>query len=229
MKKIILLAVALQMNVVMTYAQGITFSPVYFQFNMETTDYSVEAISFLQNNSNQQRTIRWIRVMLAQTDSMKTQVCDTVNCFSYETSTHDFILPPNKKETVRLSVFPDSIAGIGSYDLFAYDINDSVNAHATFHVDVTVTDVNGISDFGNEAISIYPNPVKDLLHINLNMNKHITSVDIHNLVGQKIKSVHLQAGLKSVSIPVADLKKGIYFLRLFSNGKEVATVTFSKD
>lgn len=61
---------------------------------------------------------------------------------------------------------------------------------------------------------IYPNPVKDVL--NINSNKKINSIEIFSLTGQLIRT--LDNNLKQIN--VSDLKKGIYLLRVKSEGKD---------
>ena len=59
-----------------------------------------------------------------------------------------------------------------------------------------------------QSLEVYPNPASDLLCLK---NLHGEAVDyaILNAMGQKVK-----AGTTSGIIPVADLEKGIYLLKI---------------
>lgn len=66
----------------------------------------------------------------------------------------------------------------------------------------------------NENVKIYPNPVKDVL--NINSDKKLNSIQIFSMTGQLIRTIDKDARQVSVS----DLKKGVYLLRVKSEGKD---------
>lgn len=72
----------------------------------------------------------------------------------------------------------------------------------------------------NNMISIYPNPVKDVLYIK-GMNK-IDRVEIYNMVGQKVKTD--SAG--ESRIDVSSLSKGDYILQIFVKGETSQSFKF---
>ncbi|MBV5337804.1 MAG: T9SS type A sorting domain-containing protein, partial [Deltaproteobacteria bacterium] len=61
-------------------------------------------------------------------------------------------------------------------------------------------------------MKIFPNPVKDIVHIELSDNEEITQIDLLNTGGQQIKTVN---GQKSISMK--DLPEGSYILRVQSS------------
>ena len=61
-------------------------------------------------------------------------------------------------------------------------------------------------------ISIQPNPVKDILTINLSSNIHLKEVIIFNSIGQKIKQVNSNLS----QIDLADLSSGIYTVKIIA-------------
>jgi hypothetical protein len=215
------------MNLMMVRGQVITINPASQNLEMDASTTG-DALAQIQNNSSTARTVKWIRYEDAAPAPWYSSVCDNINCYDSTKTFNIVTIGANSQGLLSLNVYPVGVAGNGSYHLIAFDVNDSANANATEVVSVVVNPT-GITNVSEESFSIYPNPAKDVLYMHIDMSKHVTSIDIHNIVGEKIKSVNLQSGLKSVTIPVADLKKGIYFLRVLSNGKEVATLTFSKD
>ncbi|HLG35058.1 MAG TPA: ThuA domain-containing protein [Bacteroidia bacterium] len=79
----------------------------------------------------------------------------------------------------------------------------------------------------DEAISIYPNPVKNKLAIG-NKQRPIVRVEIIDLLGQKIYSAKPETrSQKSTIIDVSHLASGIYFIRL-SDGKNMQQAKFVK-
>jgi len=66
----------------------------------------------------------------------------------------------------------------------------------------------------NNGVKIYPNPVKDVL--NINTDKKVSSIEIFSLTGQLVRKLDNN----SKQVNVSDLKKGVYLLRVKSEGKD---------
>ncbi|MBP2615653.1 T9SS type A sorting domain-containing protein [Chryseobacterium jejuense] len=72
------------------------------------------------------------------------------------------------------------------------------------------------------TISIYPNPVKDILHIK--SSNEVTKAEIYDTAGRVINSM----GIKENTVNVSDLPKGNYLIKLFLKDK-VSVQKFIKD
>ena len=79
-----------------------------------------------------------------------------------------------------------------------------------------------------DSVSVYPVPVKDILNISWGSG-NVSDLEIYNLVGQKIKAAHVNSGSRQISLSVDDLKKGVYFLRLYDDENSTAVKRFDKD
>lgn len=227
MKRTLLIVLVIAATVATSIAQILSITPNYSSLSFPASEFS-DAAAYIQNNSNYERTVRWVRYADSQPVGWYTTVCDDNECYSPGTSSMTVKIAANSSGLLKLNVFANDVVGSGVYHINVFDVADSAAANAVFNVDV-VTNPVGINNVSGVAVSIYPNPVKDVLYLNLDASKHITRIEIHNVVGQKVKSVALEDGLKSVAVPLSDLKKGMYFIRMFSSGREVATKTFSKD
>ena len=82
--------------------------------------------------------------------------------------------------------------------------------------------VNGSCAPVANRISMYPNPVSDMLH--LSANDGISRVEIYSTNGMLVMS----SDAVSDSIEMSDLNSGMYFLKVFS-GQDVATMKFVKN
>ena len=83
--------------------------------------------------------------------------------------------------------------------------------------------VNGetlaVADFANSAVAVYPNPVKDILTIDLPNGELATKVEIYNTAGQQIK---VFSDVKEINLN--SLESGLYIVNIKSNNGK----TFSK-
>jgi hypothetical protein len=81
-----------------------------------------------------------------------------------------------------------------------------------------------VADFNSQnnlEVSLYPNPVRDIL--NIETDTEIKSVDIYNLQGQKIKTA------LSKQVNVSDLSAGIYMVRIEDTNNAVETKRIVKE
>ena len=80
------------------------------------------------------------------------------------------------------------------------------------------------NDFIKSKVSIYPNPVKDILNLSLSENTNIESYEIYDLLGKKVISEKTTEN----KINVNQLNKGIYLLKAFTN-EAIFTNKFIKE
>ena len=81
----------------------------------------------------------------------------------------------------------------------------------------------------NTMVSVYPNPAQDKLNIALgNAGKTISNMEIFDIQGKLIKVLELKSLNSQTSIDIADLRKGVYILKLTSN-EGIITRKFSKN
>lgn len=79
----------------------------------------------------------------------------------------------------------------------------------------------------DKLFTTYPNPVSDVLNINLLNPKKDTFVDLLNISGQVI-STHSTKGSNSISIDMSHLSGGVYFCR-YNNGLQLTTLKVVKE
>jgi len=82
----------------------------------------------------------------------------------------------------------------------------------------------GLPESPVEMFSMYPNPARHTLHVQLASNHSQTlEVEVYNLNGQKVQSLgsrQVKRGVYDWNIPTAGLSAGVYFLRLSANGQQ---------
>ncbi|NVO19858.1 MAG: thiol protease/hemagglutinin PrtT [Bacteroidetes bacterium] len=86
----------------------------------------------------------------------------------------------------------------------------------TYLLDLSVTrNPLGIEDPSVSVIRIYPNPVKDVLHLDLSsFNGNFNQIQVVNVEGKRVSDDFKASGRQDFSIPVDKLADGIYFLQM---------------
>lgn len=73
-----------------------------------------------------------------------------------------------------------------------------------------------------ESISIYPNPVKDELNINIQLQENeVAEWTLQNIKGQLIQSDSLNSDNNTIDL--SDLSQGVYFIQLMRNNQLIKT------
>jgi len=80
---------------------------------------------------------------------------------------------------------------------------------------ITISDNElGLDDFNKNEISLYPNPVNDILYIQGNNSK--LNVSIFNMLGEKVITKN-----QTTHIDLSSLKEGVYIAKLSSEEKTI--------
>ena len=72
----------------------------------------------------------------------------------------------------------------------------------------------------NLFTSVYPNPFKDKLTVKYN---GIESIDIFNVVGEKVKSIDFSSTEGKIEVDLSELTSGVYFYRTYREKNIVET------
>lgn len=90
-----------------------------------------------------------------------------------------------------------------------------------------LSDIN--DEFYNSATievqNVYPNPATDIAVINYSINDPSSEAKIvlHDLLGTMTLDYPLQPFEKSLKIDLIDMKEGVYFYTLYTNGESKVT------
>lgn len=99
--------------------------------------------------------------------------------------------------------------------------NDDAGGFAISAYDASLS--NG--SFDNTNFTYYPNPVKNVL--NLSYNQEISSVEVFNMVGQKVSSNNLNATLGQVDM--SQLPNGVYLVKVATANNQSKTIRVIKE
>ncbi len=130
---------------------------------------------------------------------------------------------PTETETATLTIPSGTTPGT-YYILFVADATDVVSEvnenNNTACVQITVTSSEGIETLSfKEKITVYPNPVNDILNFKTDNSVRIKQIVIMNQLGQAVES----AKMINNQIDVSNLSAGIYFVKFtdFENKEAV--------
>jgi carbon monoxide dehydrogenase subunit G len=92
-----------------------------------------------------------------------------------------------------------------------WTVTDNAGNSQTCSVDVVVTTYVGLSDLSAKGISVYPNPVKNTLHIEMS-NKQNATVRLTDVSGRVLLTV--PATQNKMAIDMSSHENGLYFLHI---------------
>jgi hypothetical protein len=121
----------------------------------------------------------------------------------------------------------DSIGGLepGIYACLVTDANG-----CTWEEIITI-EYNDIDETNTiEKVNIYPNPVKDILFLNINQNEKYDSVQLIDAEGKLLKVLPLNSSRGLAQMDVSFLSAGAYFIQISGKNKELEqTIPFVKE
>jgi hypothetical protein len=89
-------------------------------------------------------------------------------------------------------------------------LGDVLDTVIVYGGDVSLS-VNEIESQDMEAVSVFPNPVENVL--NVKTSKDILAIEIYNIIGQKLKKVTVD-GSNKATIDVSALQQNLYVLQI---------------
>ncbi len=118
------------------------------------------------------------------------------------------------------NTFDPSVSGQGTFSLL-YDYMDGNGCSATDTKTVNVSLCTGVTELTSTNISIYPNPARDAFNVMMDASLiNNTTIELYDAIGKLViaeKVVNVQTTIK-----IDTLAKGIYTVRIVSEGKQVS-------
>ena len=83
----------------------------------------------------------------------------------------------------------------------------------------------GVGEINAVTSSVFPNPFNEKITV---ISHNANHVALYDVLGNVVKHAVAEAGQTTISLDVADLPKGIYFIRLLNDGAILATKKMNK-
>ena len=128
---------------------------------------------------------------------------------------------PGSNGYIAFKVKPKSTASVGTVITNEAGIYFDFNFPIMTNTTMTTFSVLGTEQFVHEAvINLYPNPTSNMLNIESGNAGLLKSVSIYNILGQLVKNIANTVATKNMTIDVASVKTGTYFVTVEAeNGK----------
>ena len=218
-RKITLSLVALFMSVA-GFSQ-ISFDETLFQelnFDIDFGDRSFEDKCYLHNdNTDVSDTIfKWEVLESNTAPNWEFTVCSGLLCVSNPVNAYDFTLATGEKLEFKLGYFfsdldGNPIAGSSSGSIIAYSVKNPETVRDTLSIDLATRSHVSVKDVeSNETFSVYPNPTKNTITVQMD-NTSAQELSIYDILGNLKQTMNVRSGDK---IDVSDLASGVYILRI---------------
>ena len=147
-------------------------------------------------------------------------LCDNIQCYSYDNSSHSFKLAPGAQGFLEVSLTSTSSAadGCNLTNVRFSQVGGTATKDVLFKICAWPSSVKDYEN--NEIVTIYPNPASD--HVNITFNdKKISSVNVMNVIGRKVAKFDVDANKSNqYRVPLSNVADGIYILQFAdANGK----------
>ena len=141
---------------------------------------------------------------------------------------NDFFTIERSRDGVDYEVMLDTAGAGTSNQILHYNAIDDAPYEGLSYYRLKQTDYDGKYEYSKLVavniskpgqLSIYPNPAKDHIKVDLGDSYNDINVQIESISGQKALAENHYSNGQTLTIDIKDLKPGIYFLRLFSQEK----------
>ena len=191
-------------------------------------------VGFAQNYSTDGSNACWIeRVISSWSESTvtwnnqpRTTIYNRASMPQSTSATQNYLDIDVTKITQDIINYPDSSFGFMfklQNETFYRSMNfcSSDHPNAAFHPKLVIkfakaTKINDLY-LQNSAISVYPNPVREVLNIDMSANElpQSATITLYNKIGQLLKQIPIKKGITSIN--TNDLNNGIYLYKISDN------------
>jgi hypothetical protein len=219
MKKNYLLIALVIFSALLSQAQSFTAAKDTVKFNGIISVGEINGRIYLQNASGSTLKLRVTRVIDSMPEAWETSFCTQSNCFPNIVDSADFDLSPNGQSYLLVHFYPRNTAGDGIVKLKVSDIDAPEVSYELVYLG-KIASTLAVEEKTFKNFSLYPNPVKDLLTLELDYHQDVTYY-IFNSIGMAVNSGLISAGNSNVKIDVSNLDKGLYFLQLGEDKQQI--------
>ncbi|MCE2787607.1 MAG: T9SS type A sorting domain-containing protein [Bacteroidota bacterium] len=206
----------------------VSLSKKTLYYNGANSSDEIKLKTIIRNNSADpgDDTVVWVVAEKNLPNQWAVTFCDPIDCKNGIGlgDSREFQLNNSLGAEIELGLTFSGFAGTGNMKvIFKSKQNPAYTDTLFVTANSWTTAYKEVKKSGSE-FTFYPNPVKENLHIKFPSTNE-SRVEIYNVLGMKVKSITNEGS--NVVMNVADLKKGIYFIRI-TDGNTILSKQFSK-
>lgn len=174
--------------------------------------------------------LRITRVKITELAGTEDYLCWGTDAITGACYPADVVAPVNPWTTPEsTALMPDSLGWLSVYhetnDIsgcaqYRYYIIDETDARLD-SVDVLSCSTVSIEEDVKVEVTVYPNPVSELLNVRLENDMNNVNFTLYNVLGDVVMSSKLNSGVNTLS--VSSLPNGVYFYSILKKGNVVET------
>ncbi len=182
------------------------------------------SVIYSYTNTNGCRNSDSIQMTVNAAPSLSVAAADTLFCVNH--ASESLIALPSggswSGTGISGNAFVPSVAGTGVHTI-TYSYTDGNGCSNTATLNMTVDLCTGINSIEyNEDIIIYPNPFTEQTTISFSAEQKSTTIKIMDVTGREIKNLELIIkNEKSTTLDMSGFAKGIYFVQIMDDNKNV--------
>lgn len=171
--------------------------------------FEIVAKNYIYNNTSSKDTLRWIRIKKNITGGWEAATCDNQVCWFPEIDSSEFVIEAGDSANLDVYFYPDGSEGGVDVDLLVYRPKDGRENGVVISYEghSVISSIDNLLSEGK--LSIYPNPVDDVLNIESN-DLNLTNIFLIDNKGQKLK-------FNSSKMNISDLASGLINVELFTS------------
>ena len=179
----------------------------------------------VKNNTSMNLNLKFKKNYITIISGSDNNMCVGENCFpEFVMESTEFIVMANMLSTEPASChyLPDGNVGTSTIMYTFYNVDNATDS-ASVVVNFNIGNVS-IDEVANIKTSVYPNPATNMVNFEYNIdNVNDSWFEVYNMLGNKVKDIHLDQSSGIINVPVDELEAGIYFYSVVVNGEAVET------
>ena len=146
--------------------------------------------------------------------------------YTLVSGTHNVTSPAGGVPAGAAPILSGTMSSVGQTYVYTVTMAGNYGYQCTFHPSTMIggfaaTPTTGIATPATDLITqVYPSPFRDKLTVKYN---GIEMIEFYNVVGEKVKSIQMDAVEAKIEVDFENLPTGVYFYRTYKEGTVVET------
>lgn len=208
---------------------NIVVNPDSVYVELPATEFEIELLSQITNNTGSTVTIRWTRVVEQMPQEWDVNFCDKNLCYLGFVESKTFELNNGESGMLKPIFYPNEVPGMGVFRLYLQSETPGIVwADTAVFVGVATGEVGTVEAELVRTVSVFPNPANDVLNVATADAQLQGQWRITDAAGKMWGCSSQGANAIAGQIPVAHFPSGLYLLNVLTpDGKHAIAKRFA--